>query len=299
MDKAQLIEAFQRQVVGAFYLDETDLKPLAHYLRERNFLASEEQILSVGKAGQGNMNLTLRVITNQRSFILKQSRPWVEKYPQITAPAHRSSMEGYFYQLVTPYEGLSTSMPEYYDCDSVSNLLFLEDLGQAETLESLYQADALLSDDLARQAMQWLRQLHALRFETKQREGLVNLEMRKLNHEHIFHYPLVKENGLNLDDITPGLQRLADALKENKPYVGMAEAMGQLYLEPRGNTLLHGDFYPGSWMELEDQLYVIDPEFSYFGEAAFDLGVIMAHMVLSQQPKPMQEAILKLSLIHI
>ena len=40
--------------------------------------------------GEGNMNYTLRVRTNGRSIILKQARPWVEKYPVIDAPDERA-----------------------------------------------------------------------------------------------------------------------------------------------------------------------------------------------------------------
>jgi len=32
-----------------------------------------------------------------------------------------------------------------------------------------------------------------------------NAEMRTLNHEHIFAFPLQRTNGLDLDTITPGL----------------------------------------------------------------------------------------------
>ena len=48
-----------------------------------------ESVCGLGRAGEGNMNLTLRVQTEERSFILKQARPWVEKYPDIPAPKER------------------------------------------------------------------------------------------------------------------------------------------------------------------------------------------------------------------
>ena len=48
------------------------------YLHDRNWLEPGESIRRLGSAGEGNMNLTLRVDTGQRSFIVKQSRPWVD-----------------------------------------------------------------------------------------------------------------------------------------------------------------------------------------------------------------------------
>src|SRR2546421_5684303 len=48
--------------------------------------------LSAAPAGEGNMNYTLRIGTSERSFVMKQARPWVEKYPHIAAPWDRALM---------------------------------------------------------------------------------------------------------------------------------------------------------------------------------------------------------------
>ena len=62
-----------------------------------NVCQPTETIVSVDKAGEGNMNLTLRVTTDQRSVIVKQARPWVEKYPDIEASDERILAEIDFY----------------------------------------------------------------------------------------------------------------------------------------------------------------------------------------------------------
>ncbi len=51
-----------------------------------------------------------------------------------------------------------------------------------------------------------------------------------------------------------------------------------------GDTLLHGDFFPGSFLTSGSGVKVIDTEFCFFGEAEFDLGVLQAHLLLAQQP---------------
>ncbi|MEM9408364.1 MAG: aminoglycoside phosphotransferase, partial [Acidobacteriota bacterium] len=58
-------------------------------LRDVGWLAPDETFRSVERPGEGNMNLTLRVTTDRRSLIVKQSRPWVEKYDVIEAPFDR------------------------------------------------------------------------------------------------------------------------------------------------------------------------------------------------------------------
>ena len=79
------------------HLNPSDLDDLERYVRAQGFLGDGERLLAAGKAGEGNMNLTLRLTTDRRSFIVKQSRPWVEKYPHIPAPADRALVEIAFY----------------------------------------------------------------------------------------------------------------------------------------------------------------------------------------------------------
>ncbi len=59
------------------------------------------------------------------------------------------------------------------------------------------------------------------------------------------------------------------------------KALGEIYLGS-GPVLIHGDFYPGSWLRSADGLKVIDPEFSYFGQAEFDVGVMVAHLLMAR-----------------
>jgi 5-methylthioribose kinase len=79
-------------------VDPSKPERLEAHLLQRGLLDDGERVRSVSKAGEGNMNLTLRVVTSKRSFVLKQARPWVEKYPQIAAPVDRALVEIAFYE---------------------------------------------------------------------------------------------------------------------------------------------------------------------------------------------------------
>ena len=46
--------------------------------------------------------------------------------------------------------------------------------------------------------------------------------------------------------------------------------------------MIHGDFYPGSFLETDDGVYVIDAEFAHLGRPEFDIGVLMAHLLMSR-----------------
>ena len=62
---------------------------LTTYLIERGVLSGGSCVTRTASAGDGNMNRTLRVEHQQGSLILKQSLPFVAKYPDIAAPIDR------------------------------------------------------------------------------------------------------------------------------------------------------------------------------------------------------------------
>jgi 5-methylthioribose kinase len=270
---------FKENYPDLFFLDATDPEALTAYLLERKIIQST--VLKVEKAGEGNMNLTLRVYSDSGNFIIKQSRPWVEKYPSIPAPMSRAGTEGKFYSTVNKNVYVGKYMPDLLDADEESNTLLLEDLGDLASLESLYAGRKLLTEEM-KHLMRWIGALHSTALDQESLEALENRSMRELNHEHIFKLPLQPNNGLDLDAITPGLKRSAQKLIDDPVYVQRVEALGELYLENR-NVLLHGDYYPGSWMLKDGEIYVIDPEFCFTGHPAFDLGVCLAHMALAGQ----------------
>ena len=62
----------------------TPLNEINRYLSDKiSFLERKELINQIEIAGEGNMNVVLRLKTQKRSFILKQSRPYVQKYPSL------------------------------------------------------------------------------------------------------------------------------------------------------------------------------------------------------------------------
>jgi 5-methylthioribose kinase len=143
----------------------------------------------------------------------------------------------------------------------------------------LEKKESFAREDLTA-AIDFLRVLHDLPLSTFPQ----NLAMRKLNHEHIFHFPFASDNGLDLNAIQKGLLEIAIPFRQNSILKNKISKIGDIYLA-QGRSLLHGDFYPGSWLNTEDGLKIIDPEFAFHGPPEFDLGVMMAHMLLAQQNK--------------
>jgi 5-methylthioribose kinase len=273
-----------------FFVDPESPGALESYLRERSFLHAGESLASATKAGEGNMNLTLRVVTTSRSFVLKQARPWVEKYPQIEAPAGRARVETAFYETIASREALRSAMPALLGADPDSGILLLEDLGEAQDFTSLYRGKRLPVKELSA-LVSYLVELH--RPFPRLDRIFENRDMRALNHEHIFRLPLAPDNGLDLDAFTPGLGEAARSLKEDGDYVSRVTALGREYLED-GPVLAHGDYFPGSWLHTSRGVRVIDPEFCFLGSPEFDVGVMLAHLHLSGAPEEAGDDLLRL-----
>lgn len=268
-----------------FRLSVDDKSGMSPYLRGLGFLNESEKIENLEVAGEGNMNAIVRVVTNTRSFILKQALPWVRKFPQVSAPLDRIVYENRFYQLVRDNETLRSFTPEIFFFDDNNLILCMEDFGPSADFTSVYRKDVDVSKQDMADIARVVSELH-YRFRTD--KGLVEIEnaaLRKLNHDHIFKLPLQQDNGFSLDSILNGLSTATAKFRSDELLKKRAAELGDLYLNGNGNRLLHGDYYPGSWLKTDKGFRMIDPEFCFTGLPEFELGVLIAHLKMAQQPE--------------
>jgi 5-methylthioribose kinase len=247
-------------------------------LQKLDFWKSGEKISHISVPGESNMNLVLRIRTNLGSYILKQSKSYVRKYPQIPAPISRIEVEYRFLELLSTDPYLASLSPKVLDFDSKAHLMLLEDLGESRDCLLIYGGVRQLQPDELIRLVQYLMHLHQLQIaDFPNTDG-----MRILNHEHIFEFPFLEENGFDLDQIQPGLQEASLPYKRDAALKAKIHSLGQRYLKT-GKILIHGDFYPASWLEVSSGIKIIDLEFGGLGDPEFDLGVFLAHLDLAQQ----------------
>ncbi len=282
---------FQKSHPDVFFLDANDLPSMSDYLIRHKWIGNDEQVFMAEPAGDGNMNYTLRVDATKSSLIMKQARPWVEKYPHIPAPWDRALMEAGFYEAVKT-DPLARRMPRLLGFDPEARILIMEDLGLSPDITSIYWDSSIGYDEID-SLTNFLTRLHSRFRDPSYADRFENLEMRKLNHEHIFKFPLRPENGFDLDSFTPGLSGAAIRLQQNAAYCNRVSALGDLYMGA-GQCLIHGDYFPGSWLRTNDGVKVIDPEFCFFGLPEFELGVMIAHLHLAACPEPFADRILRI-----
>lgn len=249
-------------------IKELNFTEISDYLKK--FDIQFESIIKVESAGDGNMNITLRVSNEEgQTLILKQSPPYCEKYPSIPAPEERVINEAAFYQIVNKNEAAKKYFPKIKHIDQENFIISMEDLGIATDYSDLYQNIKISEGDLI-YIVGALNDIHHT--EIGDTKILKNMNMRKLNHEYIFVQPLESSDSKDL-----GRKVIA-----HNGYKGIVKELGRRYLED-GNKLCHGDYYPASWLKTDTGIKIIDPEFAFIGLAEFDYGVLYAHLVLSNQ----------------
>lgn len=264
------------------WLDADRPESVGRYLEAAGWLEPGESFRGCGRAGEGNMNLTLRIRTDRRRFVLKQARPWVEKYDSIPAPWDRSLAEQRFYQRVAGIRPVSSRMPRLLGADPDARVLLLEDLPGARDLSGLYAGGDAITPAEREALCGYLRALHsATRVDPS--PDITNRAMRALNHAHIFEVPLDPTNGLDLEAHEPGLGRAAAELSADRAFREAVAHLGERYLRD-GPCLVHGDYFPGSWLRSDLGLRIIDPEFGFWGEPELDVGFALGHLALAAVP---------------
>lgn len=232
-------------------------------------------------AGEGNMNYTLRLhLTDGQSLIAKQSPPFCSKFPTIPAPEERIFSELQFFECANTSSFLKNYSPKIFQVVNEKNLVIMEDLGSATDFEFLYDQDSKkdINDEKLNELCLYLKNLHELKIDKSSR--FENMNMRNLNHAYIFKLPFEADNdAIDLNTVTEGLQAVALKYKEDPLLKQAALELGKIYYK-NTETLIHGDFYPRSWVTTKKGLFVIDSEFAFFGVPEFDLSVFLAHMLM-------------------
>ena len=233
----------QRRVRCSNCSPKTDRRRSSAHLQRLGWIEPNETLEALEPAGAGNMNRTLRARLPQRTLVLKQSVPFVAKYPRYrrrpsASPSKRRS-------IARPRSRRRSSMrlPEVLGFDPDNRLLALEDLGACGglhrhlRLRSLATARTAAHDITAGHTtslLYWLGMLHGLRVDRARLPELENRAMRALNHAHIFDIPLRADNGIDLDRFTRGLGDVARAVgARRRACATSVAALGEIYLGRR------------------------------------------------------------------
>jgi 5-methylthioribose kinase len=248
---------------------------LLDYLRERALVPAGARA-AVEPAGDGNINWVrrVRVESPARSFVVKQARPALERFPQYEVSTDRLLFEERYLRRARELDREGV-LPAVEAFDAENRVLVLEDLGDAERMDHALARGADLAPAAAALAA-FLGRVHAATgADGELANAFANDAMRRLHGDHIFALPL-RPNDFPL---SPALAARAAALREDASLVRIADAAYARYLEPRG-ALVHADVQAGNVLLPSTGPKLLDAEIAHVGDPAFDVGTLLAHLVL-------------------
>jgi 5-methylthioribose kinase len=246
------------------------------YLRGVGLVGRGEAV-RVEPAGDGNINWVRRATAEgppQRSYVLKQARPALERFPQYHAPTERIVCEARYLERVRPWDSEGVC-PRVHHFDEPNRILVLEDLGRAERLDDALARGAGASPALAALA-RFLGRVHReTRGDASLLPAFANGPMRRLHGDHIFALPFQP----NDFPLPPRTAERAAELRGDAALCAAAERAYADYLAPRG-ALVHGDVQAGNILLPDGGVKLLDAEIAHVGDPAFDVGMLLAHALL-------------------
>jgi 5-methylthioribose kinase len=252
-------------------LDESNV---FEYLRGRGLIGPEEPA-DQEPAGDGNINWVRRIRSARsgRSWIVKQARPALERFPEYEVTTERIVFEARYFEVTGPFDA-ERVRPAVLHFDPEQRVLVLEDLGNAERLDAALGRGADVAAELARLAT-FLGAVHAGTCDGALAARFRNGEMQRLDGDHIFALPY-RQNDFPL---SPALSDRARAIWNDADLVATIDAAYARYLEPHG-ALVHADVQSGNVLLAERGAVPLDAEIAHVGDPAFDVGVLLAHLWL-------------------
>ena len=240
---------------------------------------------SIGEVGDGNLNLVFIVTGTKGGVAVKQALPYVrlvgESWP---LPLSRSHYE---YLALSHQARLAPGLvPAVLHHNEALALVIMELIAPhiimrkglvagtryprfVDDITTFLARTLFLSSDLAVPAAQKKAGIAAF---------AGNHALCKITEDLIFTdpYRVAEQNRWT----SPWLDATAAAFRED---LDLHAAISQLKLKflSAPEALIHGDLHTGSIMVTEDETRVIDPEFAFYGPMGFDVGAVIANLLMS------------------
>ncbi|QHW30667.1 S-methyl-5-thioribose kinase [Paenibacillus rhizovicinus] len=241
--------------------------------------------LACREIGDGNLNLVFHITdtSSSRSIIMKQALPYAkvvgESWP-LTLDRARIESEALMLQgSLAP--GL---VPDVYLYDPELALTVMEDLSDHVIMrQGLMNGTRypLFAGHISTFLAQTLFFTSDLGRNQQEKKLLVrsftNPELCKITEDLIFDDPYRDAETNSFEET---IRDEAQALWNDEELHLEVALLREKFLT-RAQALLHGDLHTGSIFITPESTKVIDPEFAYFGPMGFDIGAVLANLLLN------------------
>ncbi len=266
-----------------------DAGSLPAYLAEqpelRSALGGAPEAWTVEEVGDGNLNLVFKVRGPAGGLAVKQALPYVrlvgESWPLPLSRAHYEHLA--LSQEARHAPGLVPAVRHYDETLALIAMELLEPhiiLRQGMIAGTRYPR---FVEDITTFTANTLFHTSDLALTAAAKKDLVaafagNSALCKITEDLIFTEPYMIAD--NNRWTSPQLDPYAARLREDGD---LKVAISRLKLRFLGDAqaLIHGDLHTGSIMVTESDTRVIDPEFAFMGPMGFDLGALVANLLLN------------------
>ena len=240
--------------------------------------------LTCREIGDGNLNLVFHITdTNSRnSVIVKQALPYAkivgESWP-LSLDRARIERE----VLQEEYRICPGSVPQVYYYDDELALTIMEDLSDHDIMrKGLIEGNhyPLFSKHIGEFMARTLFYTSDLAMDQSLKKEkvkkFVNPDQCKITEDLIFEEPYrISER----NNYSPSIEDEAEALRTDSELHLEIAILREKFLT-EAQALLHGDLHTGSIFVTSESTKVIDPEFAYYGPMGFDIGAVLANLLL-------------------
>ncbi|MED1954984.1 S-methyl-5-thioribose kinase [Brevibacillus centrosporus] len=255
------------------------------YVKALPGLFTEGATLVSSEIGDGNLNLVFDIREEEtgKSVIVKQALPYArvvgESWP-LTVDRARIESEA----LRLQHKYVPDLVPEVYHFDQELALTVMENVGDHIIMRkgliegNRYPLFAKQIGKFLAHTLFYTSDLGANPYDKKALVGtFLNPELCKITEDLVFTDPY--ENAPT-NDFNPLIQKEVEAIWENKP-LKLEIAKLKFDFLTRAEALLHGDLHTGSIFITPTSMKAIDPEFAYYGPIGFDIGAVIANLLLN------------------
>ncbi|HEY1608241.1 MAG TPA: S-methyl-5-thioribose kinase [Paraburkholderia sp.] len=243
--------------------------------------------LDVAEVGDGNLNYVYFVgnaAAPQRGVVVKQAPPFLRLVGDAW-PLRRERMQREVAALRRFGALCPQHVPQVYHADGGLYLMVMQRLGSHRVLRGGL-IDGIVYPRLAEHMALYLARtlffgsdLYLAPHTKKEAVAAdINSELCKITEDLVFTYPYMDHPSNVYSPALPALAIMR--LREHAPLRVAAAQMKWAFMN-HAETLVHGDLHTGSIMVNDTDTYVIDPEFAFYGPMGFDIGALLANLLLA------------------
>ena len=258
-----------------------DCDEVISYVKEKN-LFSENADLTVKEIGDGNINYIFKVENkiDGKSIVLKQADKLLRSSGR-PLDLTRSKIEANILRIendLAPH-----FVPEIYFYDEIMCVLAMEDISEYKNLRTELIAGKIflnfadnISEFLSRTLL-LTTDLFMNKFEKKKNvKEFINPELCDISECLVFTEPY--DNNKNRNIITIGNEEFVENILYKNEDLHFAILKLREKFMNYSQSLIHGDLHSGSIFINEKGIKIIDPEFSFYGPMAYDVGNVIGNL---------------------